>query len=784
MNPERRYQRAACLTVVLGITAYATAAGWVLLAIVAVPLVIGLWWVSSGHGARLLLPRWAVNLLLAGALAYAVYRTVTHGPDVEGVAELVVLLQLIKMGDRRAARDDGQILALAVFLAIAAMLTSNELWVGVQLIAFLPTLIGAVMLHQLHAGQEQAAGAVATAWRGYGRSTPARQSHTKPWPGRPARPRPVVGRRLVAHLRAVGVLALGCALASSVAIFVLMPRGIGEGEFGRWRTPLSREVTGFTETVRLGSGGVISQSQEVILDLRVRSAAGVNLGSPDQFYYLRGAVLDKYERGVWVREGAPGRGAGARGRDLSRLGVNTLRGEVQTGETVRFIEERAVALVEQVVKFRSLGAEGQPIFTLWRPSRIEFVTRGRAAVDRTARVGRVYPMGGAAEGFEYRAWSVLQPPPEPAGAPGPRPGTPDFPNDRVRDLAAQIARDAGLNPDPVTRPVRDDGRLAEAIERHVRDNYTYVLTEHASPAGVDPIEHFLFGTREGHCEYSASAMTALCRAVGINARMAVGYLAAEYNDAAEVYTVRASNAHAWVEAEIGADQWRRYDPTPAVELARIHRPRLGVLGRFRQWLDALEFAWNSRVVSFDERARERVIGGGADGQPGFLWRLDGVLQRIRRGGPALVRDAALSALAVFAVAAGLGALGVVVARRGLLRRPGAGRSPRTRRAARERKDPAQAARLAQAAFYQRLLETLARRGHPKPTHRPPLDHAAALTGIDPVLGEGTAALGRLYYRVRFGARSLSEPEREEAHAILTRLSNAPRTASTAADRRT
>ncbi len=736
MNLEPRYQRAACLAVLLGITAYATAAEWLLLAVVAVPLVIGLWRFSSRPVSRLLLPRWAVNLFLSGALVYAALRTVTRGPDVEGVAELVILLQLIKLGDRRAPRDDAQIIALSVFLAISAMLTSNELWVGLQLMAFLPVLIGAVMLHQLHAGQSIAREATGSA----------------------GAPRPVVGRRFVAHLRAVGAMALGCAMVSSVVVFVLMPRGIGESAFGAWQRASARHVTGFTDTVRLGAGGLISQSPEIVLDLRVSSSAGGNLGSLDSFHYLRGTVLEKYERGVWVRP----------------QGGGTVR-NVSRGESQGFGENPAIALVEQTITLRSLGQDGQPLFLLWRPVQIEFITPGRATVDASrTRTGRVYPSPSEhGQTFEYRVMSALQPIP---GIPEVRSQrVPDFPNPRIKELGARIAADAGLDPDPATRPVAEDEQIALAIERHLRGTFRYTLDEHASPAGIDPIEYFLFETREGHCEYFASAMTALCRAAGINARMAVGYLAAEYNDAAEVYTVRASNAHAWVEAEIGANRWRRYDPTPAAELARIHRPRVGVLGRLRQWLDALEFLWNSRVVSFDERARERVIGrtAGADGPPGILGRIDLALQRIRRGGPGLVRDAAVGGLGVFLIVAGAGAVGVMLMRSGRLkgRRAGAGARSRARRPV--PMDAALAARLAQALFYERLLLALARRGHPKPLWQPPLEHAAALVRIDPPLGEGTAALGRLYYRVRFGARSLSDPERREADAILDRISGRP-----------
>ena len=133
------------------------------------------------------------------------------------------------------------------------------------------------------------------------------------------------------------------------------------------------------------------------------------------------------------------------------------------------------------------------------------------------------------------------------------------------------------------------GLAARAIESYLRNNYTYTLVEQPIPEGRDPIEHFLTQTKEGHCEYFAAAMVALCRSVGINARMIAGYLAAEFSPATGRYVVRESNAHAWVEAEAGRGRWRRYDPTPPDELVRLHKPSPGLLGRIRRVVESAEY---------------------------------------------------------------------------------------------------------------------------------------------------------------------------------------------------
>jgi hypothetical protein len=76
----------------------------------------------------------------------------------------------------------------------------------------------------------------------------------------------------------------------------------------------------------------------------------------------------------------------------------------------------------------------------------------------------------------------------------------------------------------------------------------------------------------------------------------------------------------------------------------------------------------------------------------------------------------------------------------------------------------------QARFYTRLLELLARRGHAKPSWRPPLEHAAAIAPADAALAEAAGRVSDLYYRVRFAGRDLSDTERAEAASLLERVS--------------
>src|SRR5260370_15986748 len=121
---------------------------------------------------------------------------------------------------------------------------------------------------------------------------------------------------------------------------------------------------------------------------------------------------------------------------------------------------------------------------------------------------------------------------------------------RIADLALQITARADTTYDK-----------AAAVERFLRSRYGYTLNLSGKP-GADPLAHFLFVTRAGHCEYFASAMAILLRTLDIPSREVNGFLPGEYNDLAGDYIVRASDAHSWVEVNFSDNRWVPCAPTP------------------------------------------------------------------------------------------------------------------------------------------------------------------------------------------------------------------------------
>ena len=80
---------------------------------------------------------------------------------------------------------------------------------------------------------------------------------------------------------------------------------------------------------------------------------------------------------------------------------------------------------------------------------------------------------------------------------------------------------------------------------------------HSSTALVD----FLEG-RRGYCEQFAASMAVMARALGIPARVAVGFLPGEARGASDTYRVHAHDAHAWPELWFTGVGWVPFEPTP------------------------------------------------------------------------------------------------------------------------------------------------------------------------------------------------------------------------------
>jgi hypothetical protein len=136
---------------------------------------------------------------------------------------------------------------------------------------------------------------------------------------------------------------------------------------------------------------------------------------------------------------------------------------------------------------------------------------------------------------------------------------------QIQTLARQVT--AGHNDN-----VYDE---ATAIETYLRANYQYTLQPTEPPQGADPLAYFLFKSKEGYCEYFASAMGDMLRSLGIPTRLVNGYGPGTYDEKLGKYVVKESDAHTWVEVYFAGYGWIPFEPTPDGTYFPIPRGSVG-----------------------------------------------------------------------------------------------------------------------------------------------------------------------------------------------------------------
>ncbi|MBI4340119.1 MAG: transglutaminase domain-containing protein [Chloroflexi bacterium] len=124
---------------------------------------------------------------------------------------------------------------------------------------------------------------------------------------------------------------------------------------------------------------------------------------------------------------------------------------------------------------------------------------------------------------------------------------------RVRDLAASLTASASTPYDK-----------AVAIQEYL-EGIPYTLSIPSPAVNSDGVDHFLFVAKAGYSEYYGSALAVMLRAVGVPARLAVGYSFGEVDSEGTVL-VRDLNAHGWTEVFFPGYGWVDFEPTPGSSL--------------------------------------------------------------------------------------------------------------------------------------------------------------------------------------------------------------------------
>ena len=755
------------------------------------------------------LPRWGANALTLVAGGWAVWRVAGGALPVEPIGLFLVVLQVVKLYEQRAAtadRDAGQLIVLSLLTVVAAAMTQGgtALWFGGLLVAWALLAVHTALLYQLK-----------------GESDAARRAAGDAGPGRRAAPAFARAARRLSGAVAVGAMA--CALG----VFVAFPRGAGSEFLGEARMAPGEAVTGFDGRVGFQQIARIRQDDTpqayVAVERGGRAVTGETL-------YLRGATLDYYDsdpdgggRWTWrrsraveaTREVMPfypqrftpllGLGAGGTGAVAQRVQLEP------TGSEALFALAGSTGLrmgdpQPYNAGLSHLAADGTTA-RADRPvrRRVEYEVRGTGELP--AALHPAYRARAEAMRQLTRAAVVAGEPPAPAGAAsdpdlGPvRPADPAIvafatdPDVSGRDADGEPLASARLRAEG---PSELDAIIAGNVEAHLRDTYRYSLdvsrAAAALPAEADPLGWFVSEAgREGHCEFFAGAMALSLQSLGVPARVAVGFKSSDFNPSIGRYTVRRSDAHAWVEAHVGG-RWRRYDPTAGTPAdAERHGPDpegLAGLGRrLRRLSDSVRYAWANHVIGYDTRRQADLGGAGgaltrrinetlnarvgvdrtrADADDGGGWLRRNTLGRLDRLGEWLAAQgvhgltaAAAAALLVALPLAAVGLTAFYLLRRWRLTR-------RARRIGLDDLPPDEARRLARhLGFYDEFVRRLARRGILRRPGQTPREFAAGLAHLPPASYAAAGRLTETFYRARFGRRPPTQAERERARGDLT-----------------
>lgn len=508
-------------------------------------------------------------------------------------------------------------------------------------------------------------------------------------------PRILRSRRVIGGGTLAGLAALALPiLVVTGIVFIASPRlalGGRAARFSGFGAGSRSGLVHLTDTVDLSQHGELELDDAVALRFRVDGLTKQPAGARYTMKF-RGAELDTFDGKSWARSEA----AGSSSSTLPSAAPTTVSTRAITIEREPF--EPSMFLV--------------PVGT--RAARIDDARTYVAFVS----TGESSPSAEALTAAQRARLLAL----------------PRLPS-RVERLAREWTAGAGT---PLAR--------ARAIEARLKGDFGYSL---ASPSRgqADPVAHFLFESKRGHCELHASAMAIMLRQSGIPSRTITGLSGGTYNAVGEYFVVKQGDAHAWVEAYIeepgtqasaATGAWLTFDPTPTSVPAPA---TTGALATMKDVSDVVARRWGKDIVSYDDRSRGDVVS---------------VLRR-----PAFVVGL-LTLLLCFALARRSSSVGEAARR--VVRRiaPGA-LGPA------EAGDSAAADRNAATALYGALETALAGHGIVRDVAVPPLAHAERLVSARHPLADEVAAFTKTYLEVRFGPAAFTQATRRELAAVVTKV---------------
>lgn len=659
---------------------------------------------------ELLIPeRWTTLLTIAYVAFYLADYFAFSRTFVASTVHLVLFVLVLRLFSARRDRDYYFLAVIAFLMVLAASVLTAETTFLLAFTLFMLMAVATVILMEMRRASKEASGQA----RMLGDGSGARQ----------------IGISLAGAAPVFVILI--CVLGA--AIFFLLPRSSA----GYWNaySPNSQIATGFSDRVQLGQIGEIQQSSSVVMHIQIE-------GDPHGLYDLkwRGVTLNLFDGRSWANPHA------------QHVVVRSRNGPFVLSPPNQ--EPEASLRGSRIIRYRVLM---EPV-----ASSVFFLAPTAITLDGNYRFvtldggGAVFDPDLEHPIASYEAISnIAQPSPVALRA-----ASSNFPPEvlltylQLPHLDARIPRLA----EQITASEANNYDKAAAIERYLRANFRYTL-QLPPVSQRDPLSSFLFQRKQGHCEYFASAMAVMLRALRIPSRVVNGFRTGEFNDLSEQYVVRASNAHSWVEVYFPGYGWISFDPTPSVAA-----PAHSGWSRALLYMDAMASFWREWVINYDI-GHQRTLNRQAT-RTGLEWARR--TQDWARREYAAMLDSMRRTQHVLSDAPGEWSLAGALAAVLLVLGANARRLWRVMSRHRMATHPEKAPRTAGAIWYERAIHLLARRGVRKSPVQTPKEFVASVP--DTNLRESVAQFTEHYERARFGDSAEDARKLPELYEELSAIS--------------
>jgi hypothetical protein len=624
------------------------------------------------------------------------------------VIEFAAALQIIRLATRKGAAHDQQVIVLALLHLISGTVLGGGLGYGLCFLGILIVAPGALVLSHLRREVE-------------GNYRQGARDRTG---------LPVDVPRILRSRRVVGRTFLGvtCLLSIPIviftaALFILFPR-VGLSLLFISRNPTGRYV-GFSPRVDLGEVGMLRSDPTLAMRIEMP-----NMGDkpPERIpLHLRGTALDAYDGRTWTQSETWKRQAELEAAIIplddhwpdSKLDPTMKIDLEPIDPPVIFMPPTATGL--RIKPRTTVGPESQ-INALKGP---EGEHRYQPTDDRGIKYEvflsrRNIPTFRKLASVDRSRYLKLPP----------------NISERMQELAVTWTKDS-----------KNELEKAQAIETRLRTDFKYDLNS-PSTKDTNPLEHFLFESKRGHCEFYSTAMAVMLRTLDVPTRNVTGFVGGTYNRFGKFYAVRQGDAHSWVEAFIDGYGWLTFDPTPPADAAPKSEI-VGVWAYLRDLIEATSQRWDRHVVSYDLSQQLSLFNS---------------FRKYRRGdsGPGKETSSRDRRIFIFIVLGGaVLAGGYFYFRRKKLHamatvKPGDART--------------QSALLA-TALYESLDVAMGVRGIARSPGTPPLKHAELLESMAHPLAVEIHELTSIYIESRFGGRTLGDDEKRNFERRVRALRN-------------